>query len=836
MARKKEIEVVDRSKSLRMGLDQLMSDRFGRYSKYIIQERALPDARDGLKPVQRRILYAMYEDGNVFEKPHRKSAKAVGYIIGYYHPHGDTSVYDAIVRLSQSWKMNVPLIDMQGNNGSIDDDPAAAMRYTEARLAKISSTMLEDIDKNCVEFTNNYDDSLMEPTVLPTRFPLLLVNGATGIASGYATNIAPHNINEVIDATIYRINNPECTLDELMEYIKGPDFPTGGIVQGLENIKEVFRTGRGKVVLRSKCGIIENRTVNQIVITEIPYEVVKINLVKKIDEIRINKDVDGISDVRDESGREGLRIVVDIKKDADARMILNYLYKNTDLQINYNYNMIAIVNHRPKLMSLTASLDAFIEFRKESVLRKSKYLLEKKKERIHIIEGLIKAISIMDDVIEIIRRSKDKADAKKRLMEAFLFTDEQSEAIVNLRLYRLTNTDVNILKEEYSKLIKEINELQSIISSEFLLRNYIIKDMKEIKNNFGIERRTKVEDVVEEINIDKMSMITNEPCVISVSRDGYIKRISMRGYNANEGTLCGFKENDDLIGYIKTETLETLLLFTNKGNYIYIPVYQIDESKWKDLGKHYSTYVKSDGDEKIVSAVVVNNFDTYANLVFVTKNGMIKKTPVNEFKAQRYSKLICAMKVKDDDEVVGVKTSYETDEVIITTSSGYYNRYSLDVVAASKVKAQGIKAIAIKDDKVADFSVIHSTNDQLLLITDNGNMKRIKSDELPMTTRATKGNRLFKLVKSRNIHIFKTYMCKVYDSLMLYDGEMNVINVKDVPIMSREATFSSVHNTDKHFFSFLDSDNGIEKVKYIDYPEGYKVDNEDDFTQMNIFE
>ena len=344
MARKKEIEVVDRSKSLRMGLDQLMSDRFGRYSKYIIQERALPDARDGLKPVQRRILYAMYEDGNVFEKPHRKSAKAVGYIIGYYHPHGDTSVYNAIVRLSQSWKMNVPLIDMQGNNGSIDDDPAAAMRYTEARLAKISSTMLEDIDKNCVEFTNNYDDSLMEPTVLPTRFPLLLVNGATGIASGYATNIAPHNINEVIDATIYRINNPECTLDELMEYIKGPDFPTGGIVQGLENIKEVFRTGRGKVVLRSKCGIIENRTVNQIVITEIPYEVVKINLVKKIDEIRINKDVDGISDVRDESGREGLRIVVDIKKDADARMILNYLYKNTDLQINYNYNMIAIVN------------------------------------------------------------------------------------------------------------------------------------------------------------------------------------------------------------------------------------------------------------------------------------------------------------------------------------------------------------------------------------------------------------------------------------------------------------------------------------------------------------
>ena len=389
MAKKKQQEIIDNSKTLELGLDELMSDRFGRYSKYIIQERALPDARDGLKPVQRRILYAMYEDGNTFEKPHRKSAKAVGYIIGYYHPHGDSSVYEAIVRLSQNWKMNVPLIDMQGNNGSIDDDPPAAMRYTEARLAKISQTMLEDIDKECVTFTNNYDDSLLEPTVLPTRFPLLLVNGATGIASGYATNIAPHNLNEVIDATIYRLNHPSCTTLELMDYIKGPDFPTGGIVQGIENIQEVFETGRGKVVLRARSEIVEARNLNQIVITEIPYEVVKVNLVKKIDEIRINKDLEGILDVRDESGREGYKIVIDIKKDVDANLVLNYLYKNTDLQINYNYNMIAIVNHRPMLMSLKMCLDAFIEHRKDVILKRSKYLLDKKQARIHVIEGLI---------------------------------------------------------------------------------------------------------------------------------------------------------------------------------------------------------------------------------------------------------------------------------------------------------------------------------------------------------------------------------------------------------------------------------------------------------------
>ena len=589
MAKKRE-EIVENH--LIEALDDVMSDRFGAYSKYIIQERALPDARDGLKPVQRRILYSMYLDGNTSEKPHRKSAKAVGQIMGVFHPHGDSSIYDAMVRLSQDWKINLPLIDMHGNNGSIDDDPPAAMRYTEARLSNNATRLLEDIDKNTVTMTNNYDDTVLEPTVLPASYPLLLVNGSTGIASGYATNIAPHNLNEVVSATIYRIKNPTCSLDELMEIVKGPDFPTGGIVQGKEAIKEVFKTGRGKVVLRSKCEIIEGKTNNQIVIYEIPYEVVKCNLVKKINDISISKEIDGIAEVRDESGRDGLKIVVDLKKDANSQMILNYLYKNTDLQINYSYNNIAIVNHSPTLLSLTDALDAFIEFRKDVVLRRSIYLRDKKKARLHIIEGLIKAISILDSVIETIRKSKDKKDAKENLKNNYLFSEEQAEAIVNLRLYRLSSTDISELKEEYSLLIKEVAELESIINSKAVLNSVLIKELDKVNKECVVPRRTKIEDEIDNIVIDKMSMVPNEDCYIALSKDGYIKRFSKRVYDSNVGTLPAIKDSDSLIGLKDVQTLDTLLIFTSKGNYLYLPVYKIDECKYKDLGKHVSTYVK----------------------------------------------------------------------------------------------------------------------------------------------------------------------------------------------------------------------------------------------------
>ncbi|MBQ4020634.1 MAG: DNA topoisomerase IV subunit A, partial [Erysipelotrichaceae bacterium] len=598
MARRKKEEIIENF--LNETLDDIMSDRFGSYSKYIIQERALPDARDGLKPVQRRILYSMYIDGNTYEKPHRKSAKTVGSVMGTFHPHGDSSIYEAMVRMSQDWKINLPLIDMHGNNGSIDDDPPAAMRYTEARLAKNANLLLDDIDYDSVAMTNNYDDTHLEPTVLPARYPLLLVNGSTGIASGYATNIAPHNFNEVVNATIHRLQNPDCSLDELMEYIKGPDFPTGGIVQGKKQIREIFETGKGKVVVRSKCEIVEGKTGSSIIVSEIPYEVIKSQLVKKISDISLSKQIDGIVDVADESGRDGLRIVIECKKDANCEQILNYLYKNTDLQINYSYNNVAIVNHKPVLMSLPAALDAFIEHRRDVVLNRSRYLRDKKQARLHIIEGLIKAISILDDVIALIRKSKDKKDAKERLKQAFLFTEEQAEAIVSLRLYRLSSTDITILREENKTLVKEISELNAILSSREVLDSVLVNELKEVNELQVCERRSRIEDEVEEIVVDKMAMIPNEACYISISRDGYLKRFSERAFNANANTIPSVKEGDALLGIKSCDTLDTLLLFSSRGNYAYVPIYRIDECKFKDIGKHVSHYVRMEGNEKFV--------------------------------------------------------------------------------------------------------------------------------------------------------------------------------------------------------------------------------------------
>ena len=828
----KKTEIIDKSKILEFSLDELMSDRFGRYSKYIIQERALPDARDGLKPVQRRILYAMNEDGNTFDKPHRKSAKAVGYIIGYYHPHGDTSVYDAIIRLSQNWKMNLPLIDVQGNNGSIDDDPPAAMRYTEARLSKIAGSMLSDIDKECVSFTNNYDDSLLEPTVLPAQFPLLLVNGSTGIASGYATNIAPHNLNEVIDATIYRLHNPDSSIEELMNYIKGPDFPTGGITQGKENILNIFKTGKGKVVVRSKCEIVTGRTVNQIVITEIPYEVVKVNLVKQIDEIRISRDIDGMSDVRDESGREGLRIVIDLKKEADPQLILNYLYKSTDLQINYNYNMIAIVNHRPVLMTLNDCLDAFIQHRREVVLKRSQYLLNKKKERLHIIDGLIKALSIIDEIIELIRRSKDKSDAKKRLIEAFLFTEAQAEAIVNLRLYRLSNTDVKVLKEEYALLLKDINALEAIINSKEVLISTIVKELRAIRESYGHDRRTAIEDEIDEIVIDRTSMISNEPCMVTVSKDGYLKRVSLRSYNASDALLPGFKERDLLIGFKQVETLDTLLVFTNRGNYAYIPVYDLEETKWKDLGKHFSAYAKSDGEEKIVAAVVIKNFNTYAFITMLTKNGMIKRTPVSDFKLQRYSKVVQAIGLGKGDELIAAGITYDDQKVIIVSKNGYYNHYALDTVAPTGTKAKGVIAINVKGDEAAGMITYQDSGDYLLLFNDNGQCKRLRLSDLTMTNRATKGRLLFKPYKTKQVLITAIIKGRSYDTLIIYDNEIKKLGVKDIPISNTENTFSEPITINQPCFILSDRNFGIDEAEIIDFPQNK---DDDGYEQLNIF-
>ena len=829
---KKTKEIIE--KNVTESLDDIMSLRFGAYSKYIIQERALPDARDGLKPVQRRILYSMYMDGNTSVKPHRKSAKAVGQVMGIFHPHGDSSIYEAMVRLSQDWKNNLTLIDMHGNNGSIDDDPPAAYRYTEVRLDKNAEKLLNDIDKNTVTMTNNYDDSTLEPTVLPASYPLLLVNGSTGIASGYATNMAPHNLNEIVDATIYRLNNPECSVEDLMVFVKGPDFPTGGIVQGLDNIKEVFKTGRGKVVLRSKCEVLKGKTNDSIVVTEIPYEVIKCNLVKKINDIAINKDIEGISEVRDESGRDGLKIVIELKKDANSEMILNYLYKNTDLQINYSYNNIAIVNHRPTLLSLSDALDAFIDFRKQVVLNRSVYLRDKKKARLHVIDGLIKAVSILDSVIETIRRSNDKQDSKINLMNNFLFTEEQAEAIVNLRLYRLSNTDIVALKEECSTLIREISELESIISSKEILKSVLTKELKQVNLDNITPRKTKIENEVSDLVIDKLAMVPNESCYISLTRDGYVKRFSKRTFDANLNSLPFTKESDVLLGISACETLDTLLVFTNKGNYLYIPVYKLQECKYKDIGKHVSTYVKLEGNEKVVGALIVKSFETYAFVVLATKNGMIKKTSIPKFDISRFSKAIPAIKLKENDELVSVNIAYENDNVVVVSKDGNYNRYSLEMLSDIAPRAMGVGGINVKNDELAGVAIEHSGPNELLLCSNKG-YKRIHFADLDFTSRNAKGNRLFKQTKTNPSEIIGVKTIASDTSLIYNDEKMTILPASSIPFMGLDATFSSVGEV----LPFIKDDmSDIPVVDMVMIPESYyKHDEENkEYTQTDLFD
>ena len=831
MAKRKE-EIVENN--INQTLDNIISDRFGSYSKYIIQERALPDARDGLKPVQRRILYSMWVDGCTYDKPHRKSAKTVGSVMGTFHPHGDSSIYEAMVRMSQDWKINVPLIDMHGNNGSIDDDPPAAMRYTEARLSKNADLLLNDIDKQTVAMTNNYDDTCLEPTVLPARYPVLLVNGSTGIASGYATNIAPHNIDEVINATIYRLNNPDCSLDSLMNIIKGPDFPTGAIVQGKEQIKEIFRTGKGKVIVRSKCSIEESKTSSKIIVSEIPYEVIKCQLVKRISDIYLAKDIDGIVDVRDESDRTGLRIVIECKKDANCKQILNYLYKNTDLQINYSYNNVAIVNHKPVLMSLTDALDAFINHRREVVLNRTKYLKDKKESRLHIIDGLIKAISILDDVIALIRKSKDKKDAKDRLISAFLFSEEQAEAIVSLRLYRLTSTDVLTLKQEADELKKEINELKAILGSREVLDALITKELKEIIE-VPTPRKTQIDDDVEEIVIDKMAMIANDISYISVSRDGYIKKFSERAFNANENQIPSVKDGDALLGVKQCEALDTLLLFTSKGNLAYLPIYKLDECKFKEVGKHVSSYVKMEGMEKIVGAIVIKNFDTFAFVVTVSKKGMIKKTSIPKMNLERLSKAITCMKLKANDELASVCLCYENDDLIVISKQGNCVKYSNKIITDIALKAQGVIGMSIKEDDevVAVVNDRHNSN-ELLLASDRGGFKRVHCGDIEYTSRNAKGNRLFKQVKSNQHNIIQAVMTGGYNSLYIScDNKLTELPVSDIPFMDVNSSFSIPLQLNNYFFIKKDMSDILE-AEIVDIPADY-YDSQDENTQTTLF-
>ncbi|HCY8658153.1 TPA: DNA topoisomerase IV subunit A [Staphylococcus aureus] len=735
-----------------LSLEDVLGDRFGRYSKYIIQERALPDVRDGLKPVQRRILYAMYSSGNTHDKNFRKSAKTVGDVIGQYHPHGDSSVYEAMVRLSQDWKLRHVLIEMHGNNGSIDNDPPAAMRYTEAKLSLLAEELLRDINKETVSFIPNYDDTTLEPMVLPSRFPNLLVNGSTGISAGYATDIPPHNLAEVIQATLKYIDNPDITVNQLMKYIKGPDFPTGGIIQGVDGIKKAYESGKGRIIVRSK---VEEETLRngrkQLIITGIPYEVNKSSLVKRIDELRADKKVDGIVEVRDETDRTGLRIAIELKKDVNSESIKNYLYKNSDLQISYNFNMVAISDGRPKLMGIRQIIDSYLNHQIEVVANRTKFELDNAEKRMHIVEGLIKALSILDKVIELIRSSKNKRDAKENLIEVFEFTEEQAEAIVMLQLYRLTNTDIVALEGEHKELEALIKQLRHILDNHDALLNVIKEELNEIKKKFKSERLSLIEAEIEEIKIDKEVMVPSEEVILSMTRHGYIKRTSIRSFNASGVEDIGLKDGDSLLKHQEVNTQDTVLVFTNKGRYLFIPVHKLADIRWKELGQHVSQIVPIEEDEVVINVFNEKDFNTDAFYVFATQNGMIKKSTVPLFKTTRFNKPLIATKVKENDDLISVMR-FEKDQLItVITNKGMSLTYNTSELSDTGLRAAGVKSINLKAEDFVVMTEGVSENDTILMATQRGSLKRISFKILQVAKRAQRGITLLKELK-KNPH------------------------------------------------------------------------------------
>ena len=739
-----------------MSLEDIMGERFGRYSKYIIQERALPDIRDGLKPVQRRILYSMNKDGNTFDKGYRKSAKSVGNIMGNFHPHGDSSIYDAMVRMSQDWKNREILVEMHGNNGSMDGDPPAAMRYTEARLSEMAGYLLQDIEKDTVPFAWNFDDTEKEPTVLPAAFPNLLVNGATGISAGYATDIPPHNLAEVIDAVIYMIDHPTAKVDKLMEFLPGPDFPTGAIVQGRDEIKKAYETGKGRVVVRSRTEIEKLKGgKEQIVITEIPYEINKAVLVKKIDDVRVNNKVAGIAEVRDESDRDGLRIAIELKKDANTELILNYLFKYTDLQVNYNFNMVAIDNFTPRLVGIVPILTSYIAHRKEIILARSQFDKAKAEKRLHIVEGLIRVISILDEVIALIRASENKADAKENLKVSYDFTEEQAEAIVTLQLYRLTNTDVVVLEEEEAELREKIAMLAAIIGDERTMYNLMKRELRDVKKKFGNPRLSELQDTANAIEIDTASLIVEEETYVSVTRSGYIKRTSPRSFSASTLEEMGKRDDDRLIFVSPAKTTQHLLIFTSLGNVIYRPVHELSDIRWKEIGEHLSQTISNfDTKEEVIYAELLDNFEE-GTYFAATKLGQIKRVERKEFSPWRTykSKSLKFAKLKNENDQVIALAPIKLDDVMLVTKNGYALRFNIEEVPVIGAKAAGVKAINLKKDDVLAAAFIANT-DSLYILTQRGSLKRMAVADIPVTSRANRGLQVLRELKTKPHRVF----------------------------------------------------------------------------------
>lgn len=770
-------------------LEEIMGLRFGAYAKEIIQDRAIPDVRDGLKPVQRRILYDMYINHNDSAHPFTKCAKTVGDVLGKFHPHGDSSVYDAMVRMSQWWKQSMPLIDIHGNNGSIDGDGPAAYRYTEARLSKVANELLKDLDKGTVEWAPNFDDTLLEPTVLPAKFPALLVNGTNGISAGYATNIPPHNLGEIIDATIKRIESPNCRLETILDIVKGPDFPTGGICMGKNGIIDAFSTGRGRVIVRSKYEVVKTKGKEQIIITEIPFEVNKAMMVAKIDAIRIDKKIDGIAEVRDETDRTGIRIAIDLKANANSDLIINYLLKNTDLQVSYNYNMVAIVNKRPMTLGILSLLDAYIAHQKEVITRRSKFDLEAYQKRLNIVDGFLKMMDILDEVIKTIRASKNKTDAKENLMKEFNFNTEQAEAIVVLQLYRLTNTDVLALQEEHDNLVKYIKALELILSNEEKLKEVMKYELKKIKKDYPMPRRTEIVDEIVDIKLDTTDLITKENVMVALSNEGYIKRVSMKSYTSSNGDETTLKPGDYLKYLFEVSTLDNLVIFTNLGQYLYVPVHTIFEGKWKDLGKHINNLVTGLSEsEYIVGAFILKNSEE--KITFVTKNGLVKQSILKDFVVSRYSKAMLAFKLKDNDEVIAVNQS--KPRTVLISEAGYYVNIDTEEIPVVGARASGVRGMNLKDDVLAAGLSLDSS-EYLSIFTNNKTAKRVKVSELETHNRAKKGSTLIKKVKSFDYKIIKALLTDGKDELFLKcDNEITKIKNTDISILDLKSTGGTI--------------------------------------------
>lgn len=807
-------------------LEEVVGDRFGRYSKYIIQDRAIPDVRDGLKPVQRRILYAMYDAGNTPDKPYRKSAKTVGDVMGNYHPHGDSSIYEGMVRMAQPWKMGYPLIDGHGNWGSQDDDPAAAMRYTEARLSKIALELLRDIEKRTVLFKDNFDNTTKEPVVLPSRYPNLLVNGASGISSGFATEIPPHHLGEVIDASIACMNNPKIELAELMSIVKGPDFPTGGIIMGGDGIREAYEKGKGRIYIRAKTEIETLRGgKQQIIITEIPYQVVKSRLVTAMENIRLEKKIEGIAEVRDESGRNGLRIVVELKKDADANGILAYLFKKTDLQVTYNFNMVAIVNKAPQQLGLKPMLEAYIEHQKEIVTLRTQYDLEKAEDRAHVLEGLVKVLNLLDEIIETIKASKNRADASDNLIAKFQFSERQADAILTLQLYRLTNLEITSLEKEHAETLKKIKYLRSILDNNKKLLSVIEKELTEIKTTYEIARRSDIQSEVEELKVNLEVLVNAEDVLVTLSHEGYVKRTSMLSYTRSGAEIdsAGVKDGDVIREFLQVNTLDNLLLFTKKGQYFLLPVHQIPEFKWKDTGTAIVNVIPLAKDDQITSVIPIKDINEDKSLVFVTKRGQVKRTELKEYATTR-STAIAAIKVADGDEVVTVTLSSNQMELMLITAQGMSIRFAENEVNSMGRTAGGVKGISLKaDDEVIAALLVDNDEGEVLVVSDTGHGKRTLLLDYPIQARGGKGVQTYEFKEGKRVRtngqvLFGAFYCREPLKIAAFTdkGVKYVVESERTSIEERKSIGRAVFVTEKDeriTQMFVATDGIVEQIK-----------------------